>query len=368
MRLKNYPCCPAAVRKPPIHALRTVTEIVITLFILWFHKQIKIIKEEENKMKKLLAIAIIAVMTLGLFAVSVNAASDDIVVDLSGATGNIDVKVEGGKVICTTTGGDPWVSIPVDNIDTSVYNYFTVKYSATKEVGSNNTYLMDTSVNPGYSGTAGTWAPHGMAGTADGAAHTKTYDIAADFPTMAGTTLTGVRFTCCNDMDGVFTVESLVFSKAAPSETEEPAGSSLLNKCFDEGYAADGVGRAKGWAHIANGTIGEFGYRIDDGKNVFDASYAASRPDVQEAFGVDATVADGFEMTIDISKVAKGDHTITFVVKASDGNVFDMGSYDFTSTYEGPDENPGTADASVIAIATVACIALAGVVIAKKVR
>ncbi|MBQ3869569.1 MAG: hypothetical protein II777_03390, partial [Clostridia bacterium] len=92
------------------------------------------------------------------------------------------------------------------------------------------------------------------------------------------------------------------------------------------------------------------------------------------AFGVDATVADGFEMTIDISKVAKGDHTITFVVKASDGNVFDMGSYDFTSTYEVPAEdpvpaeNPSTADASVIAIAAVACIALAGVVIAKKVK
>ena len=321
-------------------------------------------------MKKLLAIAIIAVMTLGLFAVSVNAGSDDITVDLSNPNGSatIDMDISNGKVACTTTGGDPWVSIPLDNIDSSVYNYVTVTFTATAEVGTNNTYLMDTSVNPGYSGTEGTWAPHGMAGMADGKQHTKTYCISEVFPTMAGTTLTGIRFTCCGDNGGVFTVESLVFSKAAPSETEEPAGSSLLNKCFDEGYAADGVGRARGWAHIANGTIGEFGYRRDDVNNVFDASYAASRPDVQTAFGVDATVADGFEMTIDISKVAKGDHTITFVVKASDGNVFDMGSYDFTSTYEGPAENPATADASVIAIAAVACIALAGVVIAKKVK
>lgn len=140
-----------------------------------------------------------------------------ITVDLSSASGNIDVQYVDGKVVCTTTGGDPWVSIPLDNIDTSVYNYVTVTYTATAEVGSNNTYLMDTSVNPGYSGTAGTWHPHGMEGTADGQPHSVTYCISEDFPTMAGTTLTGIRFTCCGDMDGVFTVESVVFSDTDPA-------------------------------------------------------------------------------------------------------------------------------------------------------
>ena len=39
-----------------------------------------------------------------------------------------------------------------------------------------------------------------------------------------------------------------------------------------------------------------------------------------------------------------------------------------TEVNPGNDDNPGTADAAVIAIAAVACLALAGVVVAKKVR
>ncbi len=176
-------------------------------------------------MKKILAIAIVAVLTVALCVYA--SADDTITVDLSDATGNIDVQIVDGKVVCTTNGADPWVSIPVDNIDTNEYGFFTVRYSATKEVGSNNTYLMDTEKNPNYSGTEGTWHGHGMGGTADGAVHEKTYEIAVDFPAMVGTTLTGVRFTCCGETDGVFTVESLVFSKEAPkaetpSEPSEP--------------------------------------------------------------------------------------------------------------------------------------------------
>ncbi len=135
-------------------------------------------------------------------------------VDLSGANGSgLDVEFKDGKLVCTTTGADPWVSIPLDNVDTSVYKFFTIKYSATKEIGTNNTYLMDTEKNPGYSGTQGTWVSNGMGGTADGEVHELVYKM-SDFPLMEGTILTGVRFTGCNESDpgGVFTIESLVFS------------------------------------------------------------------------------------------------------------------------------------------------------------
>ena len=165
-------------------------------------------------MKKILAIIITVVMTVSAFALCANAAdATPITVDLSGANGSsVTVDIKDGKVACTTNGGDPWVSIPLDEIDTSVYKFFTITYTATEEIGSNNTYLMDTEVNKGYSPIQGTWCGHGMAGTADGAKHTKTYSIEADFPAMVGTKLTGVRFTCCNEnTTGTFTVESVVF-------------------------------------------------------------------------------------------------------------------------------------------------------------
>ena len=196
------------------------------------------------------------------------ATADPITVDMTESMGsNVEVEVSGSKIVCTTNGTDPWVSIPLDNIDTSVYKYFTITYTATKEIGSNNTYLMDTEVNPAYSGVQGTWAPNGMGGTGDGERHTKTYSIDKDFPLMKGTTLTGVRFTGCTEADlgGVFTVESVVFHCTADPEQGTSQG----------------------------------------------------------------------------------------------------GSQGGTTT---PTETPRTADASVIAIAAVACVALAGVVIAKKVR
>lgn len=160
--------------------------------------------------------------------------------------------------------------------------------------------------------------------------------------------------------------------KADPSEQTDD-GSSLNAKNFDQASTADGVGHGYGWARIDNGTIDVFGYRIDDGEPVFDEAFQFDREDVWSYFGVDKSVANGFDITADISKVPAGEHQITFVVKASDGRVFDMAHLDFTSTYEGEPEptqpvNPGTADASVIAGAAVACLALAGVVISKKVK
>ena len=186
-------------------------------------------------MKKILAMAVVIVMMFAVCAATVSAESDHINIDITAATGSsVELTVADGKVVAKTNGGDPWVSIPLNEVDTSVYTYFTILYRADKEIGSNNTYLMDTSVNPGYSGTQGTWTGHGMAGTADGELHTKQYNI-ADFPAMAGTKLTGVRFTACGDVDGQFTIEGLVFSSvpydqisgddepATPSDNPTPA-------------------------------------------------------------------------------------------------------------------------------------------------
>ena len=69
------------------------------------------------------------------------------------------------------------------------------------------------------------------------------------------------------------------------------------------------------------------------------------------------------------------DQTITGIrltCCGAEGGKFEVASIRFTKDHYEPDEggntNPGTADAAVIAIAAVACVALAGVVVAKKVK
>lgn len=125
---------------------------------------------------------------------------------------------EDGKLVVTTADGanDPWVSISLDNIDTSVYTSFTVKYSINGTMHANNVYLRDTSVNPGYSGNSGTWAPPGMDGATE-----KTFVIATDFPAMDGTILTGVRFPAAA-AGGTLVIESITFNAAEPDEPDEP--------------------------------------------------------------------------------------------------------------------------------------------------
>ena len=133
--------------------------------------------------------------------------------------------------------------------------------------------------------------------------------------------------------------------------------------------------RVRGWAHVDDSTIAAFGYRIDEGDDVISADYIFDRADVQAYFGVTADVANGFDMTVNVANIGKGTHTLTMVVKTADGTVLDVDSFSFTQQLEGGSQedpgapaNPGSGDAAIIAIAAVGCIALAGVVVAKKVK
>ena len=87
----------------------------------------------------------------------------------------------------------------------------------------------------------------------------------------------------------------------------------------------------RGWARLANGEIGQFGYRIDSGDPVFSDAYLQNRADVQAAFGVSAAVANGFNVNpIDVSAVADGEHTITVLVKATDDTVIEVVTVPFS--------------------------------------
>ena len=128
--------------------------------------------------------------------------------------------------------------------------------------------------------------------------------------------------------------------------------------------------RVRGWGRIDESSIDAFGYKIDDGELVISADYIFDRADVWAAFKVTSEVANGFDITADVSNVGKGAHTMTIVVKCADGTVLDIATFAFTQQLEAaaPVEPSPTGDAAIIAIAAVGCIALAGVVVAKKVR
>lgn len=122
----------------------------------------------------------------------------------------------------------------------------------------------------------------------------------------------------------------------------------------------------RGWAFISTAITG-FAYTIDGNSSVSSADYIQDRPDVKGQ--IDQT-AEGFSFDIDVSNVGKGAHTIKIFVVDANGELVDT-TFELPFTQEkeaAAPENPGTADASVIAVAAVACVALAGVVVAKKVK
>ncbi len=122
----------------------------------------------------------------------------------------------------------------------------------------------------------------------------------------------------------------------------------------------------RGWAFISTAITG-FAYTIDGNSAVFSADYIQDRPDVKGA--IDQT-AEGFSFDIDVSNVGKGAHKIKIFAVDANGELVDT-TFELPFTQEkgaAAPENPGTADASVIAVAAVACVALAGVVVAKKVK
>ena len=122
----------------------------------------------------------------------------------------------------------------------------------------------------------------------------------------------------------------------------------------------------RGWAFLSTAITG-FAYTIDGNNAVSSADYIQDRPDVKGQ--IDQT-AEGFNFDIDVSNVGKGAHTIKIFAVDANGELVDT-TFELPFTQEkeaAAPENPGTADASVIAVTAVACVALAGVVVAKKVK
>ena len=147
-----------------------------------------------------------------------------------------------------------------------------------------------------------------------------------------------------------------------------------------------------GWHSTeVEGGIVEFGYRYGDvtvlgsPKFYHDNSNDAGKADNDTIASQCGGVGESVRFRIEVP-VLKGEQEVVAVVKLADGTVEDMWTVKYSAENgrtladitpkaddpapadPTPADNPGTADASVIAIAAVACIALAGVVVAKKVK
>ncbi len=177
-----------------------------------------------------------------------------------------------------------------------------------------------------------------------------------------------------------------------PAFAAEPATSASLDRIYVnnaetplfDGYnqeLANSVNeeltslRVRGWGFFNdNSDIEEFGYRIDNGTEVI-VSGAAFLDEVIIPI-LNMSSVRRFDFSADVSNVGKGEHTFTIVIKAQDGTVADLiPSFKFVQQKEASSEQPSdpgepapTSDAAIIAIAAVGCIALAGVVVAKKVK
>ncbi len=130
--------------------------------------------------------------------------------------------------------------------------------------------------------------------------------------------------------------------------------------------------RFYGWVIIEGDTIDDIGYRIDDNKPVF-SSLKDRSGEVSAVLGSDPAKTNGFDVLLSESDIAEGTHVLHVVVKTKGGQLLDVNQgdvdgYSVVGTKAGGQSNPPSGDAAIIAIATIGCIALAGVVVAKKVR
>ena len=152
--------------------------------------------------------------------------------------------------------------------------------------------------------------------------------------------------------------------EAAAPAAEEPTGpATLLSQSWDnifvngEMMVNGGAGAwlaenpiegdvselgARGWAYISTPITG-FAYAIDGGDAVKSADYIVDRPDVKAAISEEA---EGFEITVDVSGLGDGAHTIKFYAVSSNDELvdttFDLAFTKDAAAAEEPAEEPAS--------------------------
>ena len=164
---------------------------------------------------------------------------------------------------------------------------------------------------------------------------------------------------------GTFQLAEVVLTgaKAEAAAAAAPAAPELLAKSWDNIFVdgemmvnggADGwlasnpiegdiasLG-VRGWSYVSTG-ISAYAYAIDGGEAVKSADFINDRPDVKAAIN---EIAEGFDISIDVSGVAEGAHTVKIYAVAPDDTLVDTGfDLPFTKAAPAPVEDVVVTDA-----------------------
>lgn len=334
-------------------------------------------------MKKLLAILLVVALAFSFAMLNVFATEEDVVVTVGGkasdayvdVVNNVECENDGDKLVVTTLdSNDPWVSILLDEIDTSEISSFTVKYSIDGTLCGNNVYLKDTEVNTGYSGEIGSWTSPKMDGKTE-----RTFDMASEYSLMVGTKLTGIRFAAGKDPGMTLTIESIAFNKA---DGEVVAVVPCVISTSRDQLLVDGADRAKiggndevtdvdltgdvgkelkiwGWLATSSAIKG-FGYKINGGDLVTNAEFTAEAgEDVIAAAGASAVGVSRFSIMVPITE---GSYKIEAVVETEEASEVIW----TVNVNPAPSDQPPTGDVTVSIFAAVVAVAMAATIIFVK--
>ncbi len=147
---------------------------------------------------------------------------------------------------------------------------------------------------------------------------------------------------------------------------------SVTQPWFDNVVTTGDNFQIRGWCIIDGDTIADIGYRVDDNAPVFSSLEERSN-EIVSVMHSDPAKTNGFNVQIAANELPAGEHVIHVVVKTAGGEFLDVNDgendgFKVVGTKPVDEPNPPSGDAAIIAIATIGCIALAGVVVAKKVR
>ena len=371
-------------------------------------------------MKKFLALAVAVVMTAALFAVAVNAAADPAIIitaeqlaSESNATKSgvhFELVEEGGEKFARFTADDkdPHLYLTPDVTTDTANHYAAIKYRTTSGAATIDAYMAGAE-------------PHTMfeAITADGQWHTTIGDLE-----QSGANWTG-KFARLDPMNGgtlevgdtidiawiaLFDNEADARAYTGPSGSTAPVEPAPVKDADAWLCQAGGPVATGWWMHPFADQQWEFNAKCTS-PSAFDGIIAPfyANPEgatvkinlldengkiletVEHTQKGDGTVTIDFSKaypagtyTIQILSTANGAH---FVVGSSNAGEFPVEITGNCNTNDntlvapiivlrgavppaqgGEPSNPGSGDAAIVAIAAVGCIALAGVVIAKKVK
>ncbi len=375
-------------------------------------------------MKKILAIAIAVVMTVALFAVTSTAADAKCLItaeQLSAETNttksgvSFELKEEGGEKFArfTAVDLDPHLYLSPD-VTTDVANHFAViKYRTTSEAATIDAYMAGAEPHTVFTNIEndGNW--HMCYGDLEQSGANWTGKFSRLDPLNNGSLKEGdtidiawIALFASEDDAKAYTGPAAGETPVAPEPEKsadqwlggsEPAGHSTgwwmnpiaegCDKYIKIGFTAAGNFSGIHGYYLCNPTTSNEGPTVVKAQILKGDTVLAEKEIPVDG---DAWYDTDFGKTI-----PAGDYTLSFLPVSGNGGWFVLGSYDgqgdwtidtncatndATKTHpeimligaaaaaDPQPSNPGTADASVIAIAAVACVALAGVVVAKKIR